>query len=50
MQPATLRELRVDRHQALVTALCDRLPELAIAFVRLQLKAMRGADLELTSS
>jgi trans-aconitate 2-methyltransferase len=41
MLAATLRELPGDRRPALVKEVCDRLPERAIDFVRLQIEAQR---------
>ncbi len=42
MLAAPLRELPRDRRAALVSAVCDRLPEPAIDFVRLQIEATRA--------
>jgi len=45
MLAAALRELPSDERAGFVTAVCDRLPEPAIDFVRLQIEAVRGPGL-----
>lgn len=42
MLSAPLRETPADERAAFVTAVCDRLPEPAIDFIRLQIEAIRG--------
>lgn len=50
MLAAPLRELPADRRAEFVSAVCDRLPEPAIDFVRLQIEAVRGPGLVLAGS
>jgi trans-aconitate 2-methyltransferase len=44
MLAAALREMPSGERAAFVTAVCDRLPEPAIDFVRLQIEAIRASE------